>query len=110
MWLTGQIQLEALMCVVLYVSGLPKTFGNTQPSAKSQLLTRVWDFVAAPFLAIPLVKNVWGLHVHSVCAAILGWPVCRELERNHVKSLLELCGCTADLICVVFCLGRLLCF
>lgn len=68
LWLTGQIQLEALMYVMLWVSGLPKTFGNAQPSAKSELLTRVWEFVAAPFPTIPLVKKkVWGLHLHSLC-------------------------------------------
>lgn len=96
------------MYVVLWVSGLPKTFGNTQPSGKSQLLMYIGEFVAAPFVAIPLVKKKYGDCICSVCAACIGLLICTGLERIHVKSSFKLSGCSVDHICVAFYFGRLL--
>lgn len=52
----GQIQLEALTYVMMWVPGLPKTFGNTQLSANRQLLMcagiHYSSFLGHPFCKI----------------------------------------------------------
>lgn len=53
----GQILLESLTYVMMWVPGLPKTLGNTQLSANRQLLTHVQE----------------GIHYNS----FLGHPFCK---------------------------------
>lgn len=87
------------MDVVVWVSGLLRTFGNTQ------LPTCVWEFIAALFPASPLAKKCIG----TAFAAALELPVCPEFDCLHVKLLLKLSVYIVDYISVAFYLGRLLC-
>lgn len=96
LWLTGQTQLGAPVDVVLWVSRLMKTFGNTQPSAKSQLPTCVWELVADLIPAKPFVKKWIGTASIAACVSkrdLSPWEASAQAFCLYFR--LYLCGLLA---------------